>query len=229
MSIAEEKSNSIRHLSTSNQKRVSYWKLIGYPRFTFAAFARAMQGFNFCHQEPLLATRLVEKSLSVMQIGFFFSIYSIVGLPVSLLVKYVPKRIERRVTLLLSFLLSSFAFLCVGPSELLHFPDSLLLMGIGQFLAGLTYTLVICIQLPEMVDGVIDEFPGQEREVNNLSSAICLLISAVGQFLAPIYGSYFEERIGFKNTTTMTAFLNVAFAVAYFATAGGPSAFTKTY
>ena len=130
---------------------------------------------------------------------------------------------------MVSFVISVIAFLCVGPSTLLHFPDSLLIMGLGQFLAGMTYTLVICIQLPEMVDGVIGEFPGQEREVNNLSSAIALLLAAIGQFLAPIYGSYFEEQIGFQGTTTLTAFLNLVFVVAYFACAGGPTAFKKTY
>ena len=132
-----------------------------------------------------------------MQIGLFFSIYPVIGLPVSLLVKYVPKKIERRVSLILSFVLSSFAFLCVGPSTLLKFPDSLLLMGIGQFLAGMTYTFVICMQLPEMVDGTIEHYPGQEREVNNLSSGFVMLTVAIGQFLGPIYGSFLEERIGF--------------------------------
>ena len=49
-----------------SNERVSYGKLLCYPRFTFAALARAFQGFNFTHQEPLLATRLIEKNLTVM-------------------------------------------------------------------------------------------------------------------------------------------------------------------
>ena len=42
-----------------------------------------------------------------------------------------------------------------------------------------------------------------------------------GQFLGPIYGSYSSERIGFENTTTLTALINIVFAMAYFVRAGG--------
>ena len=150
-------------------------------------------------------------------------------MPVSLLVKHIPKKIERRVTLMLSCFIAAIAFFCIGPSTLLHFPDSTVLMGLGQFLSGMTYTLICCIQLPEMVDGVIEHFPGQEREVNNLSSAIVLLVSACGHLPAPIFGAYFEELIGFQNTTTLTAFINLVFVVAYFASAGGPTAIKMTY
>ena len=101
-------------------------------------------------------------------------------------------------------------------------------MGLGQVLAGITYTIVICLSLPEMVDGVKAHYPGQEREVSNLSSGIFILTNGIGQFIGPIYGSFVEERIGFKHTTTATAFLNIAFAIAYFLSAGGIEAIKST-
>ena len=156
-----------------------------------------------------------------MQIGFFFSIFPIVGIPVSIMLRYIPIKIERRLILILNFALSCLAYLCVGPSELIHLPDTLTIMAIGQVLAGLTYTTGVCLSLPEMADGVMKQFPGQEREVNNLSSAICLLANGIGQFLGPMTGSLLEEKIGFKHTTTVTAFINLMFSIVYFFCAGG--------
>ena len=95
-----------------------------------------------------------------MQIGLFFAIFPVIGIPISMLVKYIPAQIEKRLVLICCFVLCFIAYLCVGPSDLLYFPDSLFIMGLGQFLAGITYTTVICLSLPEMVDGVKGEYPG---------------------------------------------------------------------
>ena len=64
------------------------------------------------------------------------------------------------------------SYLCIGPSELLHFPDSLALMGVGYALSGATLALMYCPALPEMVERGLEYFPGQEREVNNMAAGV---------------------------------------------------------
>ena len=81
--------------------------------------------------EPIVAPRLVEKGLNTMQIGLFFAIFPCFYIPFSILVQYIPKKIERRVRMILASVIFCIGFLCVGPSELLHFGDSLVVMGIG--------------------------------------------------------------------------------------------------
>ena len=87
--------------------------------------------------EPILAPRLTEKGLSTMQIGLFFGIFPLAYIPCSMLQQYVPDKIEKRVRMICASIISAVAFLCIGPSEIIHFGDSLTVMGIGQFVMGL--------------------------------------------------------------------------------------------
>ena len=64
--------------------------------------------------------------------------------------------------------------------------------------------------------------------MNNLSSGIFNSFLGLGQVIAPLYGSTLEAIIGFRHTTTITAALDIAFAIAYFACAGGYTAFATT-
>ena len=43
----------------------------------------------------------------------------------------MPRRVEKRVTIIVAAFLSGVGYIFVGPSDLLNFPDSLVLMGIG--------------------------------------------------------------------------------------------------
>ena len=74
--------------------------------------------------------------------------------------------------MILSSIISCIAFLCVGPTSMLNFPDSLILMGIGQALVGVTFAMQMIPGLPEMVEGALVHYPRHEREVNNMSAGI---------------------------------------------------------
>ena len=83
--------------------------------------------------------------------------------------------------------------------------------------------------LPEMVEGALVHFPGQEREVNNMSSGIFNSFLGIGQVIAPLYGSTANALLGFKHTTTISGAFDISFAILYFAFAGGATAFITTY
>ena len=80
-----------------------------------------------------------------------------------------------------------------------------------------------------MVESAAARYPGQEREVNNMSSGIFQSFLGTGFLIAPLYGSILNQFIGFRLTEDITACLNLALAIAYFACAGGASAFQNTY
>ena len=68
--------------------------------------------------------------------------------------------------------MSGVAFCFVGPSFILRFPNSLVVMGIGQSLVGIFTATMMIPGLPEMVESTLPLFPGQETVVNDLSSGI---------------------------------------------------------
>ena len=81
--------------------------------------------------EPILATRLLDFNLTTNQIGMFFAILPVFYIPSSIAVQWFPIWIEKRVIIIVSALLTSFAFLFVGPSLMFSFDDSLALMCVG--------------------------------------------------------------------------------------------------
>ena len=116
----------------------------------------------------------------------------------------------------------------VGPSQLFAFPDSLILMGMGQAFAGIFTAFMMIPGLPEMVESTIPLYPGQERKVNDLSSGLFNSFLGFGQVIAPGYGAFMVEAFGFRVTSDVVGLLCVFFAFLYFVLAGGAKAFKDT-
>jgi MFS family permease len=193
-----------------------------------AALSSALCYFTYSFMEPILAERLAEFDLNSMQIGLFFAIWPVFYIPASITVQYFPRRIDKRVTIIISAFFIGIAFIFVGPSKMLGFPNSLMLMGIGQALVGVFTAFMMIPGLPEMVESTIPLYPGQERRVNNLSAGIYNSFLGFGQVIAPAYGAFFTEAIGFRWTADIVAIICFVFGGAYFALAGGPNAFSRT-
>lgn len=81
-----------------------------------AALSSAFVYFSYTFLEPIMAPRLVSFNMTPLQIGLFFSIYPIFYIPSSILVQYIPGKIEKRVTMILAGLITATGFLFVGPS-----------------------------------------------------------------------------------------------------------------
>ena len=125
--------------------------------------------------------------------------------------------------------MSGVAFIFVGPSEMLNFSNSLLLMGIGQALVGIFTAFMMIPGLPEMVESTIPLYPGQERDVNDISSGLYNAFLGFGQVIAPAYGSFVTEAVGFRWTSDIVAIICFVFALVYVLIAGGIEAFGKTF
>lgn len=124
-----------------------------------AALASALCYFTYSFMEPILAERLVEFDLSTMQIGAFFAILPVFYIPSSIAVQYVPRKWDKRFTIIMSGFFTGVAFVFVGPSELLGLPDTLILMGVGQALVGVFTAFMMIPGLPEMVESTIPLYP----------------------------------------------------------------------
>ena len=90
--------------------------LVKNPRVVFALLTCALGNFVYAQFEPILALRLEDFDASTIQQGMCLSIYGFVYIIGTITVPYIPERIERRFTLIISsFLMGVFLFL-VGPS-----------------------------------------------------------------------------------------------------------------
>ena len=82
--------------------------------------------------EAILAYRLTEKKLTSMEIGFFFTIFPVFYIiSCTIIGSYLSKKIDKRVVMITATVCNSAAFTLVGPSLLLNYPDSIVLMCIG--------------------------------------------------------------------------------------------------
>ena len=112
---------------------------------------------------------------------------------------------------------------------MINLPESIALMAIGQALIGVFTAFMMIPGLPEMVESTIPLFPGQEREVNDLSYGLFNSFLGFGQVLAPAYGSLTTESLGFKSTSDIVAIMCFVFALVYFMIADGNKAFLSTF
>ena len=106
--------------------------MLGSARFFFPGVAAIMAEISWMHQESILAYRLTEMNLTTMQIGIFFTIYPISYiLYCGVVSQFISPKIDKRVIMLVASVINFIAFMLVGPSLLLNFPDSLVLMCVG--------------------------------------------------------------------------------------------------
>jgi MFS family permease len=212
-----------------SKNEVSYWQLAKLARLSLGLLGAALCLFMYCFLEPILSHRLLDFELSVPQIGLFFAIFPIFYIPTSVCVQWIPDWIEKRVTIALSLMVSSFAFLLVGPSQILPFPDSLLMIGIGWGLLGISLATFLVPILPEIVEASLPHFPGQDKQVKNMCSGLFNSFLGIGQFISPLYGSIVSDRVGFRLTTDIAAIIGFTFFIIYFAFADVRRALQKSF
>ena len=71
---------------------------------------------------------------------------------------------DKRVPLMLSALLSGMLFFLIGPSLMVSFKESLVLMGIGQSLVGLASGFMHAPSFSEMVLAAGQVYPNQKDD-----------------------------------------------------------------
>ena len=144
---------------------------------------------------------------------------------------YLPKFIERRVTIIVCLLGTYVAFIFCGPSQIFKMNDSLWLMGVGQALVGIFNPLCLIQGLPEMVDSVIrlPHFPkNKRRDINYKASGFFNAALGFGQIIAPLYGSNIKNIIGFRMTCDIVAIISLVFGFIYLFVGEGGKAFCLT-
>ena len=209
--------------------------LLRIPRFALAALAGSLTYFTYSFMEPILAIRLNDFSLSSLSRGLFFAVLPCFYIPASLMIQYVPSKVEKRAIIISSMAGLFVAFLFVGPSlvsalddakvmQVFGLPQTIYLMVLGQAMVGLLSPFMLIPILPEMVEAAALEHPQQREAINDLSAGIFNAFLGLGQLCAPIFGSLMFDRVGFRATSDTVAFICLASAAVYVAKGDGITA-----
>jgi sugar phosphate permease len=88
-------------------------------------------------------------------LGYFFALLCISYGLSAFLVVWLSKKMKRRYLTQCSFILTSVALFCFGPSKMLHFPSSSLTLTIfGLILLGLSSALTFVPLLTELIESI---------------------------------------------------------------------------
>jgi len=100
--------------------------------------------------------------------------------------------------MIIACFLSFFGNLCVGPSKIFSFPDTIWVMILGQIAHGVIDPFILIPSLPEMIESVLPLYPPDaETTINDLSCGIFNMFLGIGQIIAPIFGATITEKYGF--------------------------------
>ena len=132
--------------------------------------------------------------------GFMFALTPIFYLFNGILTSYQPKWISKRVYLILGALIGTVGMLFIGPSRAFSFPDSWIMIAIGQCLFGISLSQLNIFSLPEMMEQANIAYPGQEQDVDDRCSGVFNSCLGIGQVVGPLLGSYLSVQIGFRFT-----------------------------
>ena len=200
--------------------------LLGNTRFVFASLSGMLGYFLYGFLEPILAMRVKEFDLTQVQIGVFFIVMPIFYIPVSsVVVPSLPSSISKRAIMILGALASFFGNLLQGPSFMFGIPDSLTMVLLGQIAHGIVDPFLLIPSLPEMLESVLPLYPGQETQVNNLSSALFNSFLGLGQVLGPTFGALVTQKYGFQACCDCVSVISLIFAILYYTFGDGYSAF----
>ena len=184
-------------------KKLSAMSLLKYPTILLAALSICWVMVSFAFLEPLLAKHLDHFHVGNKGIGFIFSLTSIVYIPATLLVQYLPSSIGRHLTISIALLLTPMCVLLVGSSSL-----PVVIFGIG--LLGFLPAPVWVLSLPLMQDESLKLSSHEDTRlhVNDLIASIYNSFMTLGKVLGYVLGSLGgggEE--GFTRTAQTVALL----------------------
>ena len=119
--------------------------------------------------------------------------------------------------MIIAAFLSMLGSFTLGPSKILHFPDSLILIMLSQALHGAIDPHLMVPALPEMIESVQSKYPEHlQNKLNDICSGLFNMFLGIGLILGPIYSSVATKHYGFKECGDSIAFVSFGFGLIYY-------------
>ena len=185
-------------------------------------------GFTFIYVS--LEEHLKEFGSGPIITGFFIAELTMSYFLSMILLNFLPRKIDRRIWLVLGTMIEFLSFFLVGPNPFLISKESAFLyyfIGLGIFLCGVGGGLSILPILPELIDIGRIHISLDDEAVGDVASACNNIGFQIGEFLGPILGGVFGDWIGFGHGASLFGGLILGYGVVYVAGGGGWEAFGK--
>ena len=229
-------SDEDRAESVKQQARVPYSWFFNNRRSLFSLSTCTIVCFLCAFSESYFTPALKEeKGVAEIYHGLIVSTSSFFYVMATFGVGYVIQKLPKRVFMTISFLGCGFSLLLLGPSYILHLPNQLWILVVGQALLGISLGFVFIPVLPEMIDSIYisqrlregdDEW--MDGVISDKAAGLYGSFYSIGMIVAPISGSavyeYFkvfdedvpmEEKRAFNKTCDVFAAFTLGYAILY--------------
>jgi Na+/proline symporter len=132
-------------------------------------------------------------------------------------------RLEKRLVTMIWVPSIAIAFIFIGPSQILGFPEEFGLMCIGLGLLGFTAGCSLIPIFPELVDFAKDTFGGNQTAVESITNLYGIAFS-IGHIAGPYMGAQLTASFSFKECTDLLAAACLSLSIIYFTFGNGCSA-----
>ena len=195
---------------------------------TIALIVINFSGFTFIYVS--LEEHLKEFGSGPVITGFFIAELTMSYFLSMILLNFLPKKVDRRIWLILGTMIEFLSFFLVGPDPFLISKESPVLyyfIGLGIFLCGFGGGLSILPILPELIDIGRIHISLDDEAVGDVASACNNIGFQIGEFLGPILGGVFGEWIGFGHGASLFGGIVLGYAAVYMMAGGGWEAFGR--
>jgi len=191
-----------------------------------ALLARLLSTLCYWFLDPILGLQLVELGMNDNNTGFVFALYSATWAIGSPVVGYICQYVNRRVVILVSFLLLAVSLLFVGPSVILGLQPSIPMALVSLSFLGLSVAGCYVPLVSEIVEAIETEESQRDQVADKISVLFCML-TALGSFLGPLSAGAITDATSFRFTTDVFALIAFVFALIYFLMSVIPTYFLK--
>lgn len=145
--------------------------------------------------ETIFSVRLKQMSLSDANIGYVFGLGSLLYTVAAPLVGALCRVFKSLYITQVAFLISSICLFMYGPSQILHFPDKLIMVIIGYVLSGAANAFMYVPLLTEMIDAIKEktDIKIDMSVLNDRASGIFSTSIAFGSIIGPVIGGVLKD------------------------------------
>jgi MFS family permease len=205
-------------MTTEINCRVTYWHMLKNRRVCLAVVS-ALVGMIFMFYFDSIVSEHLEKDMHFNPDynGFFFALLCLSYGVSAFFVNWLSKKLKRRYLTLCSFLLTSLALFCFGPSPLLRFPQhSLTLTLVGLSLLGLSSACIFVPLMSELIEAIkVQDIIGESPALADKASGIFNAAYSLGCIIAPIIGAALNQKMKFARTCDVMAMSALGHASIY--------------
>jgi MFS family permease len=205
----------IEHATNIDRSNYSYKTMLKNKRIVFALFALSVNIFQFTFIDAFLVRRMKE-DFGLEEISTSILFFAL-GLGLTLSCQWVfitLKFISFRRCFFIFFALNGLWTFMYGPTELLPFGKSLVLVFLFMFLGGITSAYTLVPILPEMLDAGKGDI--KEEVLNDLAAGLFNMAWAFGEITGPFIGNVLYVVYGMPRACDLVGAGVILFTILYF-------------